>query len=206
MRNYFIGYIKSILKKQVNHDDLKIPVYLSNEQNKKYVIGNVIVWMITVFLIGAGLQDTTSKNITEFKFFNGLICAFIGTIIHLIYIKVQKKDWITSELEKTYRHNFFGALVVICIVFLFNISRINLDTSPVTAWLELVVLLIILMMYLSNKKSANHAFAIYALIPIATDFIFGSNGSTMIWAFGFFVSAQSVLISELIKLKNNKIT
>ncbi len=179
-------------------------VYLSNEQNKKYVIGNVTVWMVALFLIGAGLQDTTSKNIAEFKFFNGLICALFGTIIHLIYIKVQKKDWTTAELEKTYRRNFFGALVVICIAFIFNISRINLDTSPVTDWLELAVLSIIFMMYMSNKKSANHAFAMYALIPIATDFIFGSNGGTLFFVFGFFVSAQSILIGELINPKNNK--
>ena len=177
-------------------------VYLSNEQNKKYVIGNVIVWMVTLFLIGAGLQDTTSKNIVEFKFFNGLICALIGTIIHLIYIKAQKKDWITSELEKTYRRNFFCALVVICIVFIFNISRINLEASSVTDWLELIALAIIFMMYMSSKKSANHALAIYALIPIATDFIFGSNGSTLIFAFGFLVSMKSILINEVMSPRN----
>jgi cytochrome c biogenesis factor len=197
MRNYFIGFIKSVLKKQVNQGDLKIPVYLSNEQNKKYVVGNVILWMVTAFLIGAGLLNTTSKNITEFKFFNGLIFSLMGTIFYLIYIKV-KKNWTTAEIKKTYQRNLVGALIVIGIVFLFNISRINLDTSPVTAWLELVVLSIFFMMYMSNKKSANHAFAIYALIPIATDFIFGSNGSTMIWAFGFLVSAKSILINEVI--------
>ncbi len=177
-------------------------VYLSSWQNKKYVKGNLIVWIVTLFLIGAGLQDTTSKNIAEFKFFNGLICALIGTIIHLIYIKVQKKDWITSELEKTYRRNFFGALVVIFIVFTFNISRINLETSSVTDWLELIVLAIIFMMYITNKKSANHAFAIYALIPIATDFIFGSNGSTLIFAFGFLVCMKSILINEVMRSRN----
>jgi hypothetical protein len=205
MRKYFIGYIKSVLKKQVNQADLKIPVYLSSEQSKKYVVGNVIVWMLTLFFIGGGLIET-SKNVPEIHIFNGLIYAFIGTSIHLIYITVKNKHWTSAKIKITYRHNFVGALVILVIVFISNISRINLDTSPVIAWLELVVLAIIFMMYVNSKKLTNHVFAIYSLIPIAPVFIFGSNGSTMIWAFGFLVSAKSILINKVINPESTKST
>ena len=200
------GDNKSVVKGQAHHAELESSLYLNSEQNKKYVKGKVIVWMVTLFLIGAGFLDTTSKNIFEFKFLNGLICAFIGTMIHLIYINVKKKDWTTAELKKTYQRNFVGALVVIGITFISKISRINLDTFPAIAWLDLVVLSIIFMMFLKSKKLANHVFAIYCLIPIATDFVFVSNGSTMIWAFGFLVSAKSILISEVINLESSEST
>ena len=197
---------QSFLKEQANKVNLESPLYLSSEQNRKYVTGNLIVGMITFFLLGAGLLETTSKNILEFKFLNGLVCAFIGTIIHLIYINFKKKVWTTAELTKAYKRNFVGALVVIGITFIFNISRINLDTSPIMAWLDLAVLSTIFMMYVKSKKSTNYAFAIYSLMPIATDFLFGSNGSTMICAFGFLVSAKSILIDEVINAKSSAST
>jgi hypothetical protein len=62
------------------------------------------------------------------------------------------------------------------------------------------------MMYVKSKKSTNYAFAIYSLIPIATDFLFGSNGSTMICAFGFLVSAKSILIDEVINARSSEST
>ena len=200
------GDNKSIVKEQAHQTEFESPAYLSSEQNKKYVKGNVIVWMVTLFLIGAGFLDTTSKNKFEFYFLNGLVCAFIGTIIHLIYINFKKKVWTTAELTKAYKRNFVGALVVIGITFIFNISRINLDTSPIMAWLDLAVLSTIFMMYVKSKKSTNYAFAIYSLMPIATDFLFGSNGSTMIFAFGFLVSAKSILIDEVINAKSSAST
>lgn len=200
------GDNKSIVKEQAHQTEFESPAYLSSEQNKKYIKGKVIVWMVTLFLIGAGFLDTTSKNKFEFYFFNGLVCAFIGTIIHLIYINVKKRDWTTAELKKTYQRNFVGALVVIGITFISKISRINLDTFPAIAWLDLVVLSIIFMMFLKSKKLANHVFAIYCLIPIATDFVFVSNDSTMIWAFGFLVSAKSILISEVINPESSEST
>ena len=200
------GDNKSIVKEQAHQTEFESPAYLSSEQNKKYIKGNVIVWMVTLFLIGAGFLDTTSKNKFEFYFFNGLVCAFIGTIIHLIYINFEKKVWTTAELTKAYKRNFIGALVVIGITFIFNISRINLDTSPIMAWLDLAVLSTIFMMYVKSKKSTNYVFAIYSLLPIATDFLFGSNGSTMIFAFGFLVSAKSILIDEVINAKSSAST
>jgi hypothetical protein len=196
---------KSDVKEQAHQTELESPVYLSSEQNKKYVKGNVIVWMVTLFLIGAGLLST-SHNIATFMFVHGIICAFIGSMIHLIYINVKKKDWTTAELKKTYQRNFVGALVVIGITFISKISRINLDTFPAMAWLDLVVLSIIFMMFLKSKKLANHVFAIYCLIPIASDFVFVSDGSTMIWAFGFLVSAKSILISEVINPESSEST
>ena len=201
-----IEYNRSDVKRQAHQTESESPVFLSSEQNKKYVEGNVIVWMVTLFLIGAGFLDTTSKNKFEFYFLNGLVCAFIGTIIHLIYINFKKKVWTTAELKKAYKRNFFGALVVIGVTFIFNISRINLDTSPTMAWLDLAVLSTIFMMYVKSKKSTNYAFAIYSLMPIATDFLFGSNGSTMIFAFGFLVSAKSILIDEVINAKSSAST
>ena len=197
---------KSEVKEQAHQTESESPVFLSSEQNKKYVEGNVIVWMVTLFLIGAGFLDTTSKNKFEFYFSNGLVCAFIGTIIHLIYINFKKKIWTTAELTKAYKRNFIGALVVIGITFIFNISKINLDTSPIMAWVDLAVLSTIFMMYVRSKKSTNYAFAIYSLIPIATDFLFGSNGSTMICAFGFFVSAKSILLDEVINARSSEST
>ena len=197
---------KSEVKGQAHQTESESPVFLSSKQNKKYVKGNVIVWMVTLFLIGAGFLDTTSKNKFEFYFLNGLVCAFIGTIIHLIYINFKKKVWTTAELKKAYKRNFFGALVVIGINFILNISRINLDTSPTMTWLDLAVLSTIFMMYVKSKKSTNYAFAIYSLIPIATDFLFGSNGSTIICAFGFLVSAKSILIDEVINARSSEST
>ena len=66
------------------------------------------------------------------------------------------------------------------------------------AWLDLIVLAIIFIMYVNSKKSAKQILAIYSLIPIAIALVFGSNGNTMIWAFGFLVAANSILISEVI--------
>ena len=201
-----IEYNRSDVKRQAHQTESESPFFLSSEQNKKYVEGNIIVWMVTLFLIGAVFLDTTSKNKFEFYFLNGIVCAFIGTIIHLIYINFKKKVWTTAELKKAYVRNFVGALVVIGITFIFNMSRINLDTSPIMAWLDLAVLSTIFMMYVKSKKSTNYAFAIYSLIPIATDFLFGSNGSTMIWAFGFLVSAKSILIDEVINARSSEST
>jgi hypothetical protein len=95
---------------------------------------------------------------------------------------------------------------LIQLTFISKISRINLDTFPAMAWLDLVVLSIIFMMFVKSKKSANHALAIYCLNPIATDFVFVSNGSTMIWAFGFLVSAKLILISEVINPESSEST
>jgi hypothetical protein len=64
-----IEYNKSEVKGQAHQTEFESPVFLSSEQNKKYVEGNVIVWMVTLFLIGAGFLDTTSKNKFEFYFF-----------------------------------------------------------------------------------------------------------------------------------------
>ena len=76
--------------------NLESPLYLSSEQNRKYIKGNLIVGMITFFLLGAGLLETTSKNILEFKFLNGLVCAFTGLLIHLIYIKLKKESGLSD--------------------------------------------------------------------------------------------------------------
>lgn len=179
------------------------PDFLSYEQNKKYIKGNVIVWMVTLFLIGAS-QLSGSKNIPAFMFFQGLIYAFVGTIIHLIYIKLKKKEWTVLEIKKNYRNNFIGALIVIGLAFISTISRIYFDVASVMAWLDLVVLAIIFIMYINSKKEAKYALAIYSLIPIAIALIFGSNGNTMIWAFGFLVSANSILINEIINPGDNK--
>ena len=192
------GDNKSMVKEQAHQTELESPVYLSSEQNKKYVKGNVIVWMVTLFLIGAGLLDTTAKNIIEFKFFNGLIFSFIGLIFYLIYLKFKTSDWTTDELRNTYKRNFLGALLAIGIALISIISTINLHNSAVMVWLKLVVLSIIFMMYMKSKKSANYAFAIYSLIPITSEFLFRSSGSTIFWAFGFFVAAQSILIDYVI--------
>jgi hypothetical protein len=186
---------QSLLKEQAHKVNLESPLYLSSEQNRKYIKGNLIVGMITFFLLGAGLLETTSKNILEFKFVNGLVCAFTGLLIHLIYIKLKKREWTTTDLINTYKRNFILALVVICISFFSNIPRINLDSFHVMAWLNLFVLSTIFTMYLKNKKLANYAFATYSLVPIASEFLFRSNGNTIFCAFGFYVAAQSILIN-----------
>jgi hypothetical protein len=189
---------QSFLKEQANKVNLESPLYLSSEQNRKYVKGNLIAGMITFFLLGASLLETTSKNILEFKFLNGLFCAFTGLLIHLIYIKLKKREWTTTDLINTYKRNFILALIVIFISFFSNIPRINLDSFHVMAWLNLLVLSTIFTMYIKNKKLAHYAFAIYSLVPIASEFLFHGNGNTIFCAFGFYVAAQSTLISGLL--------
>ena len=177
--------------------------FLTPEQNKKFMTGNIVIWMISLFLFGAS-QYSTHRDIPAFLFFQGLFYAIFGTIIHLIYLKIKKKTWTLEDLTKKYRSNFKTALFVIGLALLSSIVRIFFNFASILAWLDLVVLLVILAMYLNSANSAKNALAIYSLIPVAVGLIFGVNGNIIIWAFGFFVAAQSILINDVLNTEGSE--
>jgi len=191
--------------KEVEGSESSNSSYLTPEQNKKFMTGNVVIWMIGLFLFGAS-QYSTYRDIPAFLFFQGLFYAIFGTIIHLIYLKIKKKTWTLEELRKKYRSNFKTALFVIGLALLSTIVRIFFNLTSILAWLDLVVLSVILAMYLKSANSAKNALAIYSLIPVAVGLIFGVNGNIIIWAFGFFVAAQSILINDVINPEGSEST
>jgi hypothetical protein len=179
---------------EISHEGLD---YLTEEQNKKLVTGNVIVTMIALFLIGASQLNKLS-DVPGVLFFQGLALAFVGTIIHLIYIQIKKKRWTVTELKKKYRTNFKWALFVIGLALFFTALRIFFNSTTVGTWIDLIVLGVILAMYLKSSKGAKNLLAIYSLLPPLSAIVLGSYGNTMVWALGFYVAAESLLIESVL--------
>jgi hypothetical protein len=174
--------------------------YLTSVQNNNFVKGNVLVWMVSLFLFGVS-SYTKNRDIPAVLLIQGLFYSVIGTIVHLIYIKLKKKTWTLEELRKKYNSNFKVALVVIGIAFISTLVRIYFNVATFIAWVDLVVLSIIFVMYIKSVKVAKHALAIYSLIPALIGISLGLDGNIMIWAFGFLVAAQSILINNVINSK-----
>jgi hypothetical protein len=178
---------------------------LTEEENNKFVRGNLLVWMVGLFLFGVS-SFSKFKDIPALLLAQGILYSLIGTIIHFIYVKIKKKTWTIEELKKKYRSNFKAALVVIGIAFISTLVRLYFNVATILAWIDLIVLAIIFVMYIQSAKLAKHALAIYSLIPALIGVSLGINGNIIIWAFGFLVAAQSILIHNVINTESSEST
>ena len=75
------GDNKSVVKGQAHHAELESSLYLNSEQNKKYVKGKVIVWMVTLFLIGAGFAQSLCLTPLAAVMLRGTEQAYRGRVM-----------------------------------------------------------------------------------------------------------------------------
>jgi cation transport ATPase len=185
---------KEILDKDNEIDTLTL------EQQNSFNNKNAFIWFVSLYIFGLSqMSDARTPLI-----FTGLLYGVVGTLIYFIVIKIRAKKITIDELKKKYKNNYGTIIFVIGLAAVFSVIRAVFAPNFWT-FVDVAALIIFMVMLFNRVKFTKQLIAVASLIPAFIATISGDSNGAGIWAFAFFVAAQSLLIEDIFSKGNDRV-